>query len=110
MVASSTSERTKWVKYISDLVAAAKNGAPGKDAPKLSKGSLFTPSDAGKTTATIAAFKANDAQHRSHSFREQTNSPKLERADRQNSLPPESEYPSSLLKVILILNILHSII
>ena len=68
------SERTKWIKYITDASNNYKGGMPGKVKSEPDQLGVVD-----KSKVTL----------RSESFKEQPSSPRLERADRQNSSPPE---------------------
>ena len=73
LVAGSSSERTKWMKHITEAAACK----PGPGAEQLQPGQL-------------AAADKDKAARRSESFREAPScGPRLEAADRQNSSPPE---------------------
>ena len=74
LVAVSSSERTKWMKYITEASQNHKGGMPAKVKSEPEQLGVVD-----KTKVTL----------RSESFKEQPSSPRLERADRQNSSPPE---------------------
>ena len=81
LLANSGAERAKWIKCISDASAAHKAGLAGQESGELA-------GEAGKLG--WEAKRVESPALRSQSFREQTGSPRLERADRQNSSPPEA--------------------
>lgn len=77
LLAGSTSERSKWIKYITDASDQYKkrDGMPKTKSEPEQLGYLQD--------------KKDKVELRSQSFREPTGSPRLTRADRQNSSPPE---------------------
>ena len=73
LVAGSMSERTKWIKHITEASKVGQ-GMPGKVKSEPDQ---------------LGVVDKNKGTQRSESFREQPSSPRLERTDRQNSSPPE---------------------
>jgi len=76
LLASSAAERSKWIKHITE----ASNAYKCRDGMPKTKSE---PEQLG------ASEKNQKIDLRSQSFRDQTNSPRMERAERQNSSPPE---------------------
>jgi len=76
LLANSAAERSKWIKHITE----ASNAYKCRDGVPKTKSE---PEQLG------ASEKNQKIDLRSQSFREQTNSPRMERAERQNSSPPE---------------------
>lgn len=76
LLANSAAERMKWIKHITE----ASNAYKCRDGMSKTKSE---PEQLG------ASEKNQKIDLRSQSFREQTNSPRMERAERQNSSPPE---------------------
>ena len=81
LLASSGAEREKWIRYITDASTAYKSGQAGMPATSKS-----VPDDLVRESWSE---KAKADTRRIASFRDKTSSPRLERADRQNSSPPE---------------------
>eukprot|EP00090_Calanus_glacialis_P005930 TRINITY_DN14639_c0_g1_i1.p1 TRINITY_DN14639_c0_g1~~TRINITY_DN14639_c0_g1_i1.p1 ORF type:complete len:1421 (-),score=247.02 TRINITY_DN14639_c0_g1_i1:1497-5759(-) len=76
LLSNSATERIKWIKHITE----ASNAYKCRDGMPKTKSE---PEQLG------ASEKNQKIDLRSQSFREQTNSPRMERAERQNSSPPE---------------------
>jgi len=76
LLANSAAERSKWIKHITE----ASNAYKCRDGMPKTKSE---PEQLG------ASEKNQKIDLRSQSFRDQTNSPRMERAERQNSSPPE---------------------